>query len=95
MRDVNVSDLKNKLSEYLRLVKQGEVIQVLERSTPIATIRGISPCQGKGDALLNRLVREGVVTPAARGGGKDVVGKSLIPCDGDAVGAVTETRRDR
>ncbi len=95
MRDVSVTELKNKLSEYLRLVKRGEIIKVHDRSTPIALIQSIHADPEQGDALLNRLVREGVVTPARRSSGKDIVEKPLIPCDGDAVGSVIEGRGDR
>lgn len=35
---VRVTELENQLSKYLRLVKQGEVVEVLERGTPIARL---------------------------------------------------------
>jgi prevent-host-death family protein len=95
MRDVSVTELKNKLSEYLRLVKQGEIIQVLERSTPIALIQAVRLDPREDDSLINRLIREGVVTPARRRSGKDIVDKPLIPCDGNAVQAVIDGRGDR
>ncbi len=38
MRKVGVADLKARLSEYLRAVRRGESISVLDRSTPIAQI---------------------------------------------------------
>src|ERR1041385_3665632 len=34
MKRVSVTDLKNKLSHYLRLVKRGETLEVIERSSP-------------------------------------------------------------
>jgi prevent-host-death family protein len=35
---VKISDLKAHLSEYLRRVKSGETIEVLDRETPVANI---------------------------------------------------------
>lgn len=38
MRQVRIADLKARLSEYLRAVKGGETIAVLDRDTPVAQI---------------------------------------------------------
>jgi len=38
MRKVGIADLKARLSEYLRAVKSGETIAVLERDRPVAQI---------------------------------------------------------
>jgi prevent-host-death family protein len=38
MRTVRVAELKAKLSEYLRLVRKGQTVTVLDRETPIARI---------------------------------------------------------
>ena len=38
MKQVRIADLKAKLSEYLRAVRRGETIAVLDRETPIAQI---------------------------------------------------------
>jgi prevent-host-death family protein len=45
---VNVSTLKTKLSEKLRLVKKGESLVITDRKTPIASIIPY----GAGDELL-------------------------------------------
>ena len=36
MKQVRIADLKARLSEYLRAVRRGETIAVLDRNTPIA-----------------------------------------------------------
>ena len=41
MKWVSTSELKAKLAKYLRLVRQGEVVEVRDRGIPIATIRGV------------------------------------------------------
>lgn len=38
MKAVRVADLKARLSEYLRLVRRGEEVTVLDRETPVARI---------------------------------------------------------
>ena len=38
MKQVRIADLKARLSEYLRAVRRGESIAVLDRNTPVAQI---------------------------------------------------------
>jgi len=38
MRQVRIAELKARLSEYLRAVRRGESIAVLDRETPVAQI---------------------------------------------------------
>jgi prevent-host-death family protein len=38
MKQVRIADLKARLSEYLRAVRRGETIAVLDRNTPVAQI---------------------------------------------------------
>ena len=38
MRTVRIAELKARLSEYLRAVRRGETIAVLDRETPVAQI---------------------------------------------------------
>ena len=38
MKQVRIADLKARLSEYLRAVRRGETIAVLDRETPVAQI---------------------------------------------------------
>ena len=38
MNDVRIAELKARLSEYLRRVRRGHVLTVLDRETPIARI---------------------------------------------------------
>ena len=39
MINVGIRELKNRLSEYLRLVRAGELVQVTDRGTVVAEIR--------------------------------------------------------
>jgi antitoxin (DNA-binding transcriptional repressor) of toxin-antitoxin stability system len=71
MRCVGVKVLKNKLSEYLRLIAAGETILVTDRERVIAEL--IPPREGRSispsDAALADAVRKGWIAPAAIGPG--------------------------
>ncbi len=41
MKSVSSSELKAKLAKYLRLVRQGEIIEVKDRGTPFAILKSI------------------------------------------------------
>jgi len=65
MRSVGLKTLKNKLSEYVRLVASGETILVTDRERVVAEL--VPPREGRSpilaDALLADAMRQGWVTP--------------------------------
>ncbi len=95
MRRVNVTELKNRLSRYLRLVKQGEVIEVLERSVPIARIESTARRPRRGREDLARLVREGVVASPPESDAGELLRRTPVPCRGDVARVLIEERRRR
>jgi prevent-host-death family protein len=95
MRRVSVSELKNRLSHYLRLVKKGESIEIVEHDTPIARVTSVAPAPDS-DGHLARLLRAGIVSaPQSVLDVKAFLRKRPIPCTGDAVQAVIDGRGDR
>jgi antitoxin (DNA-binding transcriptional repressor) of toxin-antitoxin stability system len=63
---VGVKTLKNKLSEYLRMVAAGETVLVTDRNRVIAELAPPREARAVGsDALFADAVRKGWVTPAA------------------------------
>jgi prevent-host-death family protein len=52
MRSVNVAELKNKLSKYLRFAKGGEEIVIRDRNLPVAKLVPFSPEEGSDEELL-------------------------------------------
>jgi antitoxin (DNA-binding transcriptional repressor) of toxin-antitoxin stability system len=94
MKQVSVTELKNQLSRYLRLVKQGVTVEVLERSVPIARLEALRDPGRRGSADLEGLVRDGIVARAAR---KPRSGRLPPPvrARGDAVRALIEERGER
>jgi antitoxin (DNA-binding transcriptional repressor) of toxin-antitoxin stability system len=95
MKRVAVSRLKDRLSEYLRLVKRGETIEIVERSVPIARIEAIHPGAQPMSEKIARLVREGVISPPSARLDKSFLARAPIPCKGDIVRMLLEDRDER
>lgn len=65
MKSVNVAELKNKLSAYLKLVRKGEELIVRDRDQPIARIL---PCKTEAlPEMDRRLIASGLMKTPARG----------------------------
>ena len=71
MRSVGLKVLKNKLSEYVRLVAGGETVLITDRDRVVAEL--VPPAEGRGqrvdDVALAELVRHGWLTPPLIGSG--------------------------
>lgn len=91
---VSITELKNKLSSYLRLVREGEIVEIMDRSVPIARIESIKSTSSD-DAVRDRLVRDGIVAPARVKPKRALLETPPVPCQGDAVRALIEERGDR
>lgn len=65
MRAVGIKQLKDRLSEYIRLAEAGEVVLVTDRDRPVARL---TPATEEDRKLaghpLAELIRRGLVTPA-------------------------------
>lgn len=64
MRPVSVTELKARLSRYLRLVRRGEEIEILDHGTPVARLVGLRGGLAREQGRIERLVRSGVLRPA-------------------------------
>lgn len=61
MKRATISELKNRLSRYLRYVKAGESVMVVDRDTPIAHIVPLAHRPGTTGARLTDLEARGIV----------------------------------
>ena len=65
MRAVGIKNLKNKLSEYIRIASEGETVLVTDRDRVVAEIT--APRAGRSetvtDAVMAEAVRHGWLTP--------------------------------
>lgn len=63
MVTVGSKELKNRLGKYLRLVRQGETIQITDRGTPVGCITPVAASipSSEGEAVVRRLSAMGVL----------------------------------
>ena len=108
MMQVKISELKNGLSSYLRKVKSGESVLVLDRNTPVARLVPIEsmPLSGgqaasgskadrkklENEALLAKLESKGVIARRRGPSPLEVMRERESDDEVDLVGAVLEER---
>jgi prevent-host-death family protein len=96
MKTASVTELKAQLARYLRMVRRGTEVQVLERGVPIARLIGIPSSSGADAQRLERLAKAGIVR---RGSGdlRWVFDEAPVsPSTASEVGsALQEDREDR
>ena len=96
-----ISEVKNGLSAYLRRVKSGESVLVMERRTPVARIVPVGHDAGSvqemdavdRDAKLTRLVQAGIVTHRSAGSSREAL-RQPIGQGGRLLEAVLEERSE-
>jgi antitoxin (DNA-binding transcriptional repressor) of toxin-antitoxin stability system len=82
MIQATISQVKNRLSHYLRLVRGGEEVQILDRRTPVARLLHVSKAtSGEGRASwIQEVIDIGIVMPPReRGLASDVLRRDDIP----------------
>jgi antitoxin (DNA-binding transcriptional repressor) of toxin-antitoxin stability system len=70
MIQVSISEIKNRLSYYLRLVRGGEQIEILDRKTPLARLSHVSRLESQANETpwIKEVVLLGIVkTPPKKG----------------------------
>ena len=81
MRAVGLKVLKNKLSEYVRLVAGGETVLITDRDRVVAEL--VPPATGRSQAVadvaLAEAVRQGWLTPPLIGQVGDVPRRPILP----------------
>ena len=91
MTTVSISELKANLSRYVREVRRGGEVQVLDRGAPVARL---VPVITEGDGIRERLVGEGVVRPG-RGGAAAFLSEPPLALPVSIAGALAAGRDDR
>lgn len=95
----NISDLKNRLSYYLRLVRGGEVVEILERKVPLARIEAVSGLQDKksDNGWLRRMVELGVITAPKSKPSRAIISRidQVISEGGKNTGALNALKKER
>jgi prevent-host-death family protein len=86
-----VTDLKNRLSHYLRLVARGESVTVLDRGRPVARITRIE----SDDSEVESLIASGLARGPLRPFPKDFLTRRLARSRASVQKALIDERRDR
>jgi prevent-host-death family protein len=63
MKNARISELRNRLSEYLARVRKGETVIVYDRNTPIARIESIAPAGEGVPEWVRDAERRGILAP--------------------------------
>ena len=84
-----ISDVKNSLSAYLRKVRAGETVIIMDRKTPVARLVPIAE-RAEHEARLEQLIAAGTVLPAAT---EKVPEAEPVAVDVDVLGVVLTERR--
>ncbi len=63
MKNARISELRDRLSEYLARVRKGETVIVYDRDTPIARLEPIGPRPDDWPEWVREAERRGIVTP--------------------------------
>jgi len=94
MRAVGIRELKNRLSEYLRAVREGECVYVTDRGRVIAELRppGAAPSPSDIPPGLIELARQGRVRISAPHDSSLYVAMPRIAPDGTAQQLIDEDR---
>ena len=95
MTRVSITELKAQLSRYLREVRRGGEVQVLDRGVPVARITRVDSSGQEGEhQRRQRLIEAGIVRPGA-GGMSSVLERPPLELAADLAGALGEQRADR
>lgn len=95
MTRVSVSELKARLSHYLREVERGGEVQIVARGVPVARLTPLASAdRSRGDQRRERLVRDGVLRPGS-GDAATVLGEPPLAVGSSVLEALLEDRADR
>lgn len=93
---VGVSEAKNRLSHFIRLVRGGEEVEIMDRQTPVARIIHVSKSpEGEKDASwIAEAERLGLVNLPSGGKGfpPDFFDKKMMPSGKSVLQALLEER---
>lgn len=91
MKSAPVTDVKNRLSHYLRLVARGESVTILDRGRPVARLTRIEA----DDDELEELVASGLARPPIAPLPGDFLSRPLPRAGMSVQKALDEEREDR
>jgi len=94
MKVASVSELKNGLSGFLQMVRQGQSVLVTDHSKPVAVIEQVRDSEIPQD-LAGLLMRGGLQIPKKKLDISAFLKRSKASCTDSLLGAVSEDRDAR
>lgn len=95
MSRASVSDLKARLSQYLREVRRGGEVEILDHGVPVARLIRIEGPGGESDEERRlRLVRAGVLRQGT-GRAREILDQPPLAVSANLLEALEEERADR
>jgi prevent-host-death family protein len=95
MSQVSVTELKSRLSHYLREVRRGGEVLVLDRGVPIARLTPLPSGKQRSDqARRDRLIQAGVLRPG-RGNAAWILETPPLELPVSILESLNEDREDR
>jgi antitoxin (DNA-binding transcriptional repressor) of toxin-antitoxin stability system len=95
MKAVGLRELKNRLSEYVRMVRNGETVLVSDRGAVVAELRPPGTNAAASDPVTESLARHGNVTVGAPNRADLYPSLTEIVLPGTAQRLLDEERADR
>ena len=92
MERVTISQLKNQLSAFLKKVRAGETVLILDRNRPVARLESVEH-RGPIDDRLVRLESEGLLRRASQPFPKKLLDESPPEVEKGVLDALIEERR--
>jgi prevent-host-death family protein len=94
----SISEAKNRLSHFIRLVRGGDEVEIMDRGTPVARIVHVSKSQGaeKEASWITEAERLGLVVSPLDSGGfpPDFFDKEKMPAGKKVLQALLEEREE-
>ena len=95
MASVSVTELKARLSHFLRMVRRGSEVQILERGVPVARLVGLVRARGADRERVERLKELGILRQGT-GDLSWLLTEGPVQCQSpDLSGALNADRDDR
>jgi antitoxin (DNA-binding transcriptional repressor) of toxin-antitoxin stability system len=95
MERVTISQLKNSLSAYLKKVRAGQTVLILDRNEPIAVLERVDNKSMAGDERLTQLEQAGLIKRSKTSDPLGALrGYKPIKSKASVIDAVIEERRE-
>jgi antitoxin (DNA-binding transcriptional repressor) of toxin-antitoxin stability system len=93
MEKATIAQLKNRLSAYLRLVREGKTVLVYERDRPVARLEKLDNTLD-ADIRVRRLESRGIVNRATQAIPFEILKQPAPKAKSSVVAALLEDRRE-